>query len=299
MNLFKVNLTLVLMKMVGKVALIAFGFRRCLFILFFLLVFPFGCSRPPDDTHSVATVGDAILTTDELASLTAQHPNADSAFAAQQAISRWLTRELLYRAAVDKRLTDNTVIEKQSDNFRKQRYGAAFLDTYISSSAETSVSSEDLRGYYMKNRDRYRRQTEAVKLLHFLLPQESLALDVKFKLLQYNGESRLQLLASYHVEAAIVSPQDLREEIRSVVFDSKGGKGVFGPLSDSHGYHVLEVLARYDAHSFRGLDEVYDDVAQSVLREKTAALYSHLMDSLTSQHLSGPPLDFSLDWSSR
>jgi len=279
--------------------LIAFRCQRLSPVFCFFLVLLFGCSRPPEEASTLVKIGDATLTTDELMTLVLQHPSSDSLFSARQAIKHWLARELLYRAAVDERLTKNPMIEKQSDDFRKQRYGAAFLDTYISSSTETSVSPEELRNHYIKNRDQYRRQSEAVRLLHFLLPQESLALDVKSKLLQYSGESRLELLTRYRVEVAIVSPQDLREEIRSVIFSSKGGKGVFGPVSDGHGYHVLEVLVRYRAHSFRGLDEVYDEVAQSVFREKTAALYSHLMDSLTGQHLSGSSLGFNLDWGTR
>ena len=299
LNLFKPRLTFVLMNMIRPTGLIAFGSLRFYPVLCFSLVLLFGCSRPPEEASNIVKIGDAALTADELTALVLQHPSSDSLFSARQAIKRWLARELLYRAAVDEMLTENPMIEKQSDDFRKQRYGAAFLDTYISSSTETNVSPEELRNHYIKNRDQYRRQSEAVRLLHFLLPQESLALDVKSKLLQYRGESRHELLTGYRVEVATVSPKDLREEIRSVIFSSKGGTGVFGPISDGHGYHVLEVLARYRAHSLRGLDEVYDEVAQSVLREKTAALYSHLMDSLTGQHLSGSSLGFNLDWSTR
>ncbi|MDP6457437.1 MAG: peptidylprolyl isomerase [Candidatus Marinimicrobia bacterium] len=263
---------------------------------FFLLL---GCSGPPEGASHIIKVGDSALTAEVLATLVLQHPSSDSIFASRQAVVRWVTRELLYQAAVDGGMTENTMIEKQVNEFRKQRYGAAFLDTYLSSSAATNVSPEELRNHYMKNRHQYLRHSDSVKMLHFLLPQHSVALEVKSKLLRYDGESRLDLLNNYRVEAAVVSPQDLREELRSVVFGPKAGRGVFGPILGSRGYHVIEVLARYRAQTYQGLDEVYDVVVQSVLREKGAVLYTHLMDSLTSRHLSGASPGFNIDWGAR
>ena len=90
----------------------------------------------------------------------------------------------------------------------------------------------------------------------------------------------MSLLREHGVSPLTVSPGDLPQSLDLLLFGSSPARGVLGPEKTSFGYHVLEVLGFFPEGSFRGLDEVYDEISQELYQSRRAVLYHHLLDSL-------------------
>ncbi|SVD17238.1 uncharacterized protein METZ01_LOCUS370092, partial [marine metagenome] len=75
---------------------------------------------------------------------------------------------------------------------------------------------------------------------------------------------------------------DLPQSLDLLLFGSSPARGVLGPEKTSFGYHVLEVLEFFPEGSFRGLDEVYDEISQELYQSRRVVLYGRLLDSLAN-----------------
>ena len=110
------------------------------------------------------------------------------------------------------------------------------------------------------------------------------AVKIKRALLQYDAELRASLLSEHGVSPVTISPGELPQNLDLLLFGSSTPRGVLGPEQTSFGYHVLEVLEFFPESSFRGLDELYDEISQELYQSQRAALYSHLLDSLAMEY---------------
>ena len=187
-------------------------------------------------------------------------------------------QKLLYRAAVESGLLNEASVEGLVVDYREALYGNLFLEHYLSSRIE--ISMEEIRVYYLTNRSSYLRHSNQVRVIQFLTQKESSAIKIKRTLLQYDAELRLSLLGEHGVSPATVSPGELPQGLDRLLFGSSVPRGVLGPKKTSFGYHVLEVLEFFPEGSFRGLNEVYDEISQNLYQEQRVALYSRLLDSL-------------------
>lgn len=190
-------------------------------------------------------------------------------------------RNLLYKAAVESGLQNEVLVEGLVDDYRENLYGNLFLEDYLSSKIE--ISMEKIREHYMANRLSYVRQSNQVRLLHFIAQNEVLANKIKRALLQYDADQRMSLLKEHEVSPITVSPGDLPRSLDLLLFASSRPRGVLGPEKTSFGYHVLEVVGFFPEGSFRGLDEVYDEISQALYQSRRVVLYNRLLDSLATE----------------
>ena len=189
-------------------------------------------------------------------------------------------QSLLYKAAVESGLQNKASVEGLVDDYRENVYGNLFLEHYLSSRIE--ISMDKIREHYMSNRFSYVRRSNQVRLIQFLTQNEASAIKIKRTLLQYDAELRMSLLREHGVSPLTVSPGDLPQSLDLLLFRSSPARGVLGPEKTSFGYHVLEVLGFFPEGSFRGLDEVYDEISQELYQSRRAVLYHHLLDSLSA-----------------
>ena len=189
-------------------------------------------------------------------------------------------QSLLYKAAVESGFQNEASVEGLVKDYRENIYGNLFLEHYLSSRIE--ISMDKIREHYMANRFSYMRRSNQVRLIQFLTQNEGSAIKIKRTLLQYDAELRVSLLREHGVSPITVSPGDLPQSLDLLLFGSSFVRGVLGPKKTSFGYHVLEVLEFFPEGSFRGLDEVYDEISQELYQSRRAVLYSRLLDSLAT-----------------
>jgi len=231
-----------------------------------LLVFTFaGCARKDGRDPSVNSAVSEDLSTNK-------HNTKGGALPDHQ--------NLLYKAAVESGFQDEMSVEGLVNNYRENLYGNLFLEHYLSSRIE--ISMDKIREHYIANRFSYVRRSNQVLLIQFLTQNEASAIKIKRTLLQYNGELRVSLLREHGVSPITVSPGALPQSLDVLLFGSSPARGVLGPEKTSFGYHVLEVLEFFPEGSYRGLDEVYDEISQGLYQSRRGVLYGRLLDSLAT-----------------
>lgn len=193
-------------------------------------------------------------------------------------------QKLLYRAAMASGLQLQDEMESLLMQYREVLLGNLFLEHYVS--PRVMVTMDEIRDQYVANRSTYQRQKDQVRVLNFLLPSVGEATSVKVSLLKFDADVRSSLLEQYGVMPTTLSPGDMPASLDALLFGSSRPRGVLGPIGTPFGLHVLEVLEFFPKNSFRGLDEVYDEISQSLYRSKRKALYNHLLDSLGNAYLS-------------
>ena len=189
-------------------------------------------------------------------------------------------QSLLYKAAVGRGLQNEASIESLVKDYRENLYGNLFLEHYLSS--RIKISMDTIREHYLANRLSHIRRSNQVRLIQFLTQNEGSAIKIKRTLLQYDAKLRVSLLREHGVSPITVSPGDLPQSLDLLLFGSSPARGVLGPEKTSFGYHVLEVLGFFPEGSFRGLDEVYDEISQELYQSRRAVLYDRLLDSLAT-----------------
>ena len=189
-------------------------------------------------------------------------------------------QRLLYRAAAESGLLNEASVEGLADDYRETLYGNLFLEHYLSSRIE--ISMDEIREHYVGNRFSYVRRSSQVRLIQFLTQSMASAIKIKQTLLQYDAELRTSLLKEHGVSPITVSPGSLPQSLDLLLFRSSPARGVLGPEKTSFGYHVLEVQEFFPEGSFRGLDEVYDEISQELYQSRRAVLFGHLLDSLAT-----------------
>ena len=192
-------------------------------------------------------------------------------------------KSLLYKAAVESGLQNEVSVEGLVNDYRENLYGNLFLEHYLSSRVE--ISMDKIREHYIANRFSYVRRSNQIQLIQFLTTNEGSAIKIKRTLLQYDAELRVSLLREHGVSPITVSPGDLPQSLDFLLFGSLSPRGVLGPIKTSFGYHVLEVLEFFPEGSFRGLNEVYDEISQGLYQSRRGVLYDRLLDSLATVYL--------------
>tara|TARA_B100000029_G_scaffold151839_1_gene146933 strand:- start:24530 stop:25297 length:768 start_codon:yes stop_codon:yes gene_type:complete len=166
--------------------------------------------------------------------------------------------------------------------YREALLGNLFWEEY--QSTRISVDMEEIRSYYLTNRVRFQRTTNQLRLLSFVLTDVETALSVKQVLEQNNPKTRMTIIADHGVSPSTISPGVMPQAIDEILFNSVFRRGVIGPIESNLGFHVFELLDFFPSGSFRGLEEVYDEVSQEIYRSKRLTLFSFLLDSLTLEY---------------
>ena len=261
-----------------KFPLLQFHGRWIVLTLLFVLFA--ACEKQQEHTDYVARIGQSVLTQEDLEGMLTSLSSPEVPLPTQQVIQQWATRELLYLEAVNEGLTKDMDLEHTVADYRKSLYGSAFLDIYLSNAV--LVTRDEITHFYKTSRSSFRRHKPEVRVLHFILGTQEEALEVRSLLLRYDGATRQNLINDYLIDVKTVPQGDLLPELDREIFGLPQPRGVLGPVESRHGYHVMEILEFYPQNSYRGLDELYDEISQTVFRSKSRHVYRQLLDSLKS-----------------
>jgi hypothetical protein len=147
------------------------------FILIFLFCM-FLCScdyfRPSQAPKAVARVNNTFLFQNDLENVVPEGlKGEDSLLIVNSFIERWATQELLLQTA-ELNLTED---QKRSFNelllqYKNDLYTKAYLEEMVQSSIDTTLFENDLKAYYLANKENFRTTGALVKLSYINLPQD-------------------------------------------------------------------------------------------------------------------------------
>ena len=154
----------------------------------------------------------------------------------------------------------------------------SYLQTKTTSGV--TISNSDIRVYYDENPSAFIRQNDEAYVYHFFTTKHSDARLIRSKLLKKQTvDLEGELFESFGVEKKTVTKGFLLKKLDNAIFKNKKG-AIVGPVRTPNGYHVFEILKKYEKDSKKGLEDVYDKIYQRLLKQRQVVLATDLLDSL-------------------
>ena len=243
------------------------------------LLFLGACGSRPNNTDYIARVGNTELTDTDLRSiLSDSYDNRimDQSYL-NSLITSWTKKEILFQKAKEFHFHDDPAIKFKVDDF----YRDLTIDAYIKYHIQTNVSftEEEIRAYYESNKRSFTRDTDEAKVSHIIIQDLDEAERVKATLRSRSSSDRERLFAQYAFETKIIRKNESLKEINNTVFSTRP-RTLLGPIPSDYGYHIIEVLDRYQPGTIRPFEEVRDEIIDRITQQKIQEYYTVLVDSL-------------------
>ena len=246
--------------------------------LFSLFIFIcFSCSSSEGDRGVVvARVNEKKLTKEQLASLVGSTANDSRALLF--ATNRWVEKTLLYNAAIKSGLKKDAEILRKRDLFYEDLLVSSFLD--IQTKNKIKITKKDISSYYSKNKKSFTRPDDAILIKHFVLPSNKESLKLKKILKRGNrGAEFEKYVEKYKPQTRELFRRTSESSAVGFVFSGSVGE-VFGPKKTDGFFHLFEILKKHKKGSERGLELVYDEIYERILKQKKEVLIVSTIDSL-------------------
>ena len=251
---------------------------RAFVALIFLLS---ACSSSGPQEEVVAHVGDTYLEASALAALVPHDADEEDR---QRAIRDWIGSELLYREALERGLQDNLRLQQQLERTRRNLLIAALLDQELGRE-EVGVTDWEIQQYYEENDELFQREEPEMRARHILLASQRQA-NARYNDLR-RGTDFAEVAQNYSEDAdtrrsggdlGVISRRDdpalwnACEDLELNVLSQ--------PIRTEYGYHLIEVLERYDTESIKPLEQVREQIVETLVWQQHNQRMNQLIETL-------------------
>ena len=245
------------------------------FILFLFLLF--SCSKTNETP--LARVGSSVLYERDLIN---NHGNKiKTKEKAYDFIENWTTEQVLLKKAIDEGYLEDLRLKRERDSFYNNLIISSFLDNSLS--VNISISNDEILEYYTSSKGLFTRKEEEVFVHHFFLSELEQARSIKRELLKKNNKRRTEEINQlFNVESKVIKKGYSINEIDVELFKNKK-TGVIGPIRSKLGFHIFDIIKRYDKGTKVGLELAHDEIYQRLLKRKKSKYKTKLIDSLKSE----------------
>lgn len=246
-------------------------------LLFMLILFCSFCANRKE--NYIARVGNVYLTDEELTRMLpdgGMTKNIDKNYI-NSIVSTWVNKEILYQKARQYHFDREEGVRAKVADF----YRDLTIDSYVRYFLQTNVtvSEDEIRDYYLKNKNSFTRDREEAKVVHVLVQDFNDALAIKSAMTTRNKNALDAFYSQYKFETSIIKRGESLGEIDQNIFETSP-RSIIGPIASNYGFHIVEVLARYAVGTTRTIDEVRDEICQMLTQKKIQDQYDALVDSL-------------------
>ena len=234
------------------------------------------CSGREENSKNIkvlARVGENTLTEKDIALFGASRDVSEDEKVLS--VEKWINRSLLLSEAKKEGFDGDLTLIKKKDTYYEQLMVSSFVEDYISS--RIRISKGDVRLYYKENKGGFIRNLDEVQIEQYIMKSEKEArkLTSSFESKRVTNTNGYSILS---VNQKTVKRGVFLKNIDVELFNSK--KRAVGPVFLGGNNCVLRVLNRYKKGSYRGLDEVYDEVYQRLYKTRATIERGLLLDSL-------------------
>jgi hypothetical protein len=251
------------------------------FAAFFLAT---GCSNDVAPTPTIARIGDATLTLEDLRSyvppgVLERATRSDLLAYANQ----WIRSELLYQAALETGYEKDIRVKRRTEEARRDIIVDVFLQDELDMGS--FISEEEIRVYHANNQDAFRRGEDEILASILWFADQEHASRARSEMAQGAAFERIAADTSFQVtgaalEGRYLDRQELGEGLAGALFGLAPGT-ISSAITLESGSVVARVEDRQEAGTVRALWEVRDDIEAhlaSDLREaKLETMLSRLL----------------------
>ena len=239
------------------------------------------CNLNPYEDDYIARVDDTYLKIDDLKRIISTSSSIEEK---NIIISQWVDQELLFQEALKRKLEENTTLKKQIKQTRRDLLIAALLDSEFGRD-EINVKKAEVDRYYETNKDSYVRTEPEIHARHILVSSFRDATGLRAALREGADFSQLahqhsEDLDTYYVGGDLGLFNESTEPILWMACMSLKLNTVSSPIQTDYGYHIIEVLAKYEEGSLQKINEIEEQITEAVVWQKHHSRVQKLIASL-------------------
>jgi len=261
--------------------------REATCVLLLVLVAAAGCgkgkregTKPEEKTGEIVRVGSAALAGDDITKLVPEDERIPLTFEERREfVRRWVDTQVLYQEAVRRGLKNDAYVDARLEELEEQFLADYLVFTELRK--RTRVSQEEIEEYYAAHEREYMYEYRVSQILVGTLEEAEKAKA----LLKTKGWA--WVASRYSVDATARHGGDLGyltkgnmiPELEAVIFGMKPGETTDCIKSD-FGYHIFRLEDVREALVPVGLEDVREQIMNTLMLEKRKNAYRALLDSL-------------------
>jgi peptidyl-prolyl cis-trans isomerase C len=212
----------------------------------------------------------------------------------QEFLEGWLAQEILYRHALQDKLSDKPEVQRVVHELTRQALSQQRMNEQLAS--KINVTDTDLQTYYAANKDKYV-EPEKAKISHILLGDEDRAKEL-LKRLKDGADFAAMAKESSLDEATKATGGRIADdvlkgsqvpgigdanEINASIFAASAPAVVEKPFKTDKGWEIIKVEEKH-APRQKSFDEVRQQVTMQLLRQKREEVQRDYIKELMDKH---------------
>jgi len=261
-------------------------------------VFSAGCSNAQQEGKVIAEVNGNKLTYEFLLDQFPQeYRSSITNVQLTNAIETWIETELLYQEALKHNIDKDRLVNSLIEQKRKEIIAIHFVENTVS--VEKNISDEEVNSIYQIQKDRFSINEELFRLSHIVLASKNAAEAVYTRL--QKGDDFAALAIDYSEDEETrqkggdigLLPLSAFEKDMAETIDQTAIGEFTPPIKSQSGYyHIFILKDKKAAGEILPLEEIREDIIQTIVAEKRQEKYGNLLDSLkASANIKRYPLD--------
>lgn len=256
-------------------------------ICLFIMLFAFACAKK-EDSKVLVTIDNDKMTLQEFNKELDRIPVNMKMLVATQSgkksyLDKLIVKRLLLKEAGKEKIDSDKEFQERLADIKDQLIIESLLKKKIT--ADAKISDEDIKSYYDKNKENFKRERE-INTRHILLKTEEEAKQIQGRILK--GEDFIELAKKYSIDpnAAATGGEigfhpkgSLVPEYEAAAFKLTKVGQLSGIVKTQFGYHIIR-LEGTKPPSYVPIDEVKDFIKQKILQEKQSELLEKYIDNL-------------------
>ncbi len=212
----------------------------------------------------------------------------------QDFLQGWLAQEILYRQALEDKLSDKPEVQRVVHDLTRQALSQQLMNEQLAS--KIHVTDSDLQTYYAANKDKYV-EPERAKISHILVKEEGQANDL-LKRLKDGADFAALAKESSQDEATKANGGRIAEDvlkgshvpgigdandINAGVFAANAPSLLEKPFKTDKGWEIVKVEEKH-AQRQKGFEEVQQQITMQLLRQKREEVQREYVKEMMDKH---------------
>ena len=237
--------------------------------------------KQDQEKEPLARVGDVFLYKDEVASLLDDSiSEQDSAIFVTSYINNWASKQLLLsKSKINLPEEKLTEFDRLVDDYKSDLYTRAYVEALVFNAQDTTISNDQLRGYYEKEKENFRLSEKLVQLRFVEIPTQFLDRDgVKRRIDNWSAEDKeyldsiaVQFNKIHFNDSVWVSASRVMEEIPPMTYLNEEEylkKSQFFELQDSLEVYLGKVTDVLETNDIAPFQYIQPEIRQLILNRR-------------------------------
>jgi parvulin-like peptidyl-prolyl isomerase len=214
--------------------------------------------------------------------------------AKQEFLQNWLAQEILYRQALQDKLSDKPEVQRVVHELTRQALSRQLMNEQLAS--KIHVTDSDLQTYYAANKDKYV-EPERAKISHILVKEEDRAKELLKRLKDGADFAALAKefsrdegpkasggrIADDVQQGSYVAGIGDSNDINAGIFAAEGAKVLDKPFKTDKGWEIVRVDEKLPSRQ-KAFDEVRQQVMMELLRRKSEEVQRDYLKEMMDKH---------------